>query len=200
MKRWQLGLVVLGLLVLVYGMNVVSQMQRNRTEAEAKAMKESRLAAEQSAREAHGHAPRGPHVVEVPPDTGPQDAPVYLEVFIDPAACHQANVDSLREITDTYGDLVRVDWHDMSDAEVARRSDELRIGCQAAILINGEIDARIEREGGAEIVSFKGPVNSKDFQARDLYAAINAVLEEKGIEAPEQAQNRSGERAAPPAG
>ena len=203
MKKWQLGLVVVGLLVVVYGMNLVSGIQRDRAQAEAKKAEKARRDAMAQAQVGQPTSGPGAHqgdlgkqAFDLPASLGPKGAPVHLEVFVNGTnACHLVNVTFIERFQRVYGKLLRVDWFDMKDPKVAERADRLKIGCEAGITINGQIEMKIDRLGGPRIIGFRGPTGSGDWAKEDLYAAVNLALRQKGLQPSETARKLSNQPA-----
>lgn len=189
MKKWQMGVTVVALLVVVYGMNAVSHARMEKAKAMAKAAK---LAAQQAEIAAARNQPKttGPEkkAFNLPKPTGPTTAPVHLEVFLDATnECHEDNVTALDGIPKLYGKLVRVEWLDTNNPKVADRAAKLRIGCDAGLAINGKTSVEVNRMGGKALVDFKGKTND-GYHVRDVYAAINSILKNKGIAVPAAAR------------
>lgn len=202
MKQWQAAGLVVALLVIVYGMNALNDYRDKRAKAEAQAVKEAKMKAEFAAAEkiAPNIPPHsGPATFKLPPNTGPQDAPIKLEVFVNSAnACHSVGVTLLATLEKIYGKLVRVEWKNMKDPNVARKADELAIGCEAALLINGAIERNVQRTyGGKALVDFRGPIGNK-YRVEDVYASINEILTQKGIAVPPAASEKALAAGGPP--
>jgi type II secretory pathway pseudopilin PulG len=194
LKKWQVPATIVLLLAVFAGLNAVSDYRQQKAKETAKAAETARQAAEAKAAAAHAEThpvQSGPEAFSLPQDSGPATAPVKLEVFINNSnSCHQGNVGMLQEVTKTYGDLLRTEWFSMMKAEVSRRSDELNIGCEAGLLINGQIETKLERMGGKVLVSFRGTPGDK-FKQQDIYLAINAALQQKGKVIPSAAKDKA---------
>jgi len=183
---------IVGLLVVVVGMNTIADMQRQKAQELAKAAEKARMAAEMKAAETdtepHGPTKSGQPAFALPAASGPKTAPVKLEVFINNSnSCHQVNVNEMGKLGKVYGNLLRVEWLSMLKPEVAKRSDLYQIGCEAGLLLDGKIEHKIDRLGGKQIVSFRGPVGDK-YKMGDLYAALNQELTAKGKPVPAAAK------------
>ncbi len=199
-KKWQVGVIVGALLVVVFGLNTVSDLQRQQAEAEREKIEKMRLQAEARARgEIAPHEISGQYagsdiedVFVMPDPSGPPDAPVKLEVFVDAKnGCHLINRTFMESLKDDYGQLLRMEWFDMNDPEAAERSDRALIGCAAGLLINDKIEMQVDTATGRKLVAYRGPVNSVDFTEDEVYAGINAELKEKGHTPPEIAQKKA---------
>lgn len=188
-NKWQPALIVGVLLVVVYGMNVISQKQQQQTKDLAKEAEKIRLEAEAAARSARGITevkPSEPLFV-LPEASGPAGALIKTEIFINRGnSCHQGTMDLLTRLGKVYGDQLRLEWLDMALPEVAERSDALKIGCDAAILINGEITHQVDSRGGKVLKTFRGPIGD-GYTINDVYGAINEVLQSKGQTPPAEA-------------
>lgn len=194
-KKWQLTAMIVGLLVVVVGMNTIADMQRQKAEKLAKAAEKARMDAEMKAAEAnpspHGPTKSSKPAFELPAASGPQTAPIKLEVFINNSnSCHQATVTEIAGLGKVYGNLLRVEWLSMLKPEVTKRSDSYQIGCEAGLLLNDKIEHKITRLGGKQIVNFRGPVGDK-YKIGELYAAINQELQAKGKPIPATAKERA---------
>ncbi|MEN6304603.1 MAG: hypothetical protein ABFD96_17870 [Armatimonadia bacterium] len=195
-KKWQLAATIIGLLVIVVGMNTIADMQRQKAAKLAKEAEKARTQAEMAASEAHAKPEAGDKkstesVFALPAASGPKTAPVKLEVFVNNSnTCHQVNVTEIGDLGKAYGNLLRMEWQSMIDPKVAKRSDMKQIGCDAGLLLNGKIEHKIDRLGGKHIVSFRGPVGDK-YKIADLYAAINQELKAKGKPVPAAAKERA---------
>jgi hypothetical protein len=192
-NKWQPALIIGVLLIVVYGMNVISQKQQEQAKTLAKEAEKARQDAEAAARSAKGvtEEKASEPMFALPPHSGPVDAPAKMEILINRGnSCHQASVDKLREFPGPYGDKLRLEWLDMTQPEVADRSDKLKIGCDAAILIEGKLSRTIESRGGKVLKTFRGPLGD-GYNINDLYAAVNGVLKEKGHTPPPEAVTRA---------
>ena len=188
MRKLQVPLTIAALLLVVLGMNTVADMRQQQAKARAKEVEKVRQQAEMAAAaakgDASGHSGQGAESVafKLPASSGPANAPVKVEIFVNNAnSCHQASV-ALKEIQSVYGDLVRVEWLSMTDPKVTDRSDRLNIGCEAGLVINGN--------GGKALVSFRGPVGDK-YKLSDVYRAVNQALQKKGKRPPTAAVAKS---------
>jgi hypothetical protein len=194
LKKWQIGVVIVALLGVVYGLNAISQAQREKAEALAKEAKKTRQEAEQKALAGKGvrYQGTGKPAFAWPQNTGPEKAPVRIVVFLDGTNhCHEVNVNLLKQVEQTYGKLVRVEWRDMSKLEVKDQADKLHIGCEAGLLINGKVETTVERMGGKTLVDFRGPGGGDKYHNEDLYAAVNLILKSEGLKVPEAAKSRA---------
>jgi hypothetical protein len=195
LKKLQVPLTIVVLLLVVIGMNTVADMRQQQAKQQAKEVEKIRQQAESTAAaakgktdEAAGHGSAA--AFELPANTGPAAAPVKVVVFVnDTNSCHQGST-SLKEIQDIYGKLLRLEWRSMSDAESAELSDKLKIGCEAGLVINGKIEVELEKNGGQVLTSFRGPVGDK-YKVSDVYRAINKVLQEKGKQPPAAAATKA---------
>lgn len=195
-KKWQLTATIVALLVVVVGMNSIADLQRQKAESLAKEAEKARMAAEASAAAAHAKdAPpsdtHGEQAFALPDASGPQTAPVKLEVFVNNTnSCHQVNVTELNALPKAYGKLLRVEWLSMSDPKIAARSDMQQIACDAGLLINGKPEYIIERLGGKMTISFRGPTGDK-YKMGDLYLVINNLLRQQSKAVPAAAQQKA---------
>lgn len=196
LKRLQVPATIVALLLVVIGMNTVADMRQERAREQAKQAEIMRKTAEAKALAAKGEqeaaaAGAGEQVLfDLPPNAGPLNAPVKLEIFVNNAnSCHTVNK-GLEEIQKVYGELLRVEWLSMTDAAVTKRSDDLSIGCEAGLVINNEIEVEIMRDGGKALVSFRGLAGDK-YKVRDVYAAVNRKLQDKGKTPPAEAVARA---------
>lgn len=192
LKKLQVPATIFALLLVVVGMNTIADMRQQRADEQAKQIEIIRNTAEAKALAAKGEqeaaAADKPAQVffELPPNSGPQNAPVKLEIFVNNGnSCHSVNK-GLAEIHQVYGDLLRVEWLSMTDPNITKRSDDLSIGCEAGLVINGKIEMEITRDGGKALVSFRGLAGDK-YKVPDVYAAINTVLVDKGHAPPAEA-------------
>lgn len=192
LKKLRVPATIFALLLVVVGMNTIADMRQQRAEEQAKQVEIIRKTAEAKALAARGEqeaaAAGKPAQVffELPPNSGPQNAPVKLEIFVNNgSSCHSINKD-LEEIQAVYGDLLRVEWLSMTDPDIIKRSDDLSIGCEAGLAINGQIEMEITRDGGKALVPFRGLTGDK-YKVPDVYAAINKLLVDKGHAPPAEA-------------
>ncbi|NPV48524.1 MAG: hypothetical protein HPY69_16415 [Armatimonadetes bacterium] len=198
MKKWQLSLVMVGLLGMVYAMNVVQQKRLEERAALEKAAKEARLKAESthaaklSPALAHSQTHGGGQPsFTVPPPAGPEKAPVKIEVFLDGSnACHATSTE-LSELSKVYGKLVRVVFLNMMKPEVSQKADKLQLGCAAGLAINGKVEMMLKTPNGKRLISFRGPANHDKYRTPDVYLAVNSILESKGIKVPKLAKERT---------
>lgn len=188
MKKWQLSGVIIGLLVLLYGMNYISQMQQEKAKALAKAAEQAKQAAELKATAgaeppSAKHAGKGAAVFQLPQPSGPPTAPIKVEIFVDSSnSCHETSL-QLKDIARVYGSKVRVEYYTISDPKVSERCDKMALGCDAGIAFNGKIELMVRTAVGKKLVSFRGPVGEK-FRPDDVYAAINTLLGSLGKPVP----------------
>ncbi len=192
---WLWG-VVAALVVGVAVMNTYTGEYWAREKAERRMMIDERLLAEARAKlEAEGRLP-GP-MFELPANSGPEDAPVHLTVFINSANdCLEPNAKLLPKVQEVYGELVSIEYLDMVEEDVKRKSDELQLGCDAGIYFNGELQRKAQPGNIVGIREFMGAVDTDRFFTCDVYGAINYMLKEKEIEVPEGGE----ELAEPPPG
>lgn len=198
MKKWQLSLVLVGLLGMVYAMNVVQQKRLEERAALEKAAKEARLQAESAhaGKLSPAMAHSGTHgsakaSFEVPPPAGPENAPVKIDVFLDGSnACHATSTE-LTELSKVYGKLVRVVFLNMMKPEVSQKADKLQLGCAAGLALNGKVEMTLATPNGKRIISFRGPSNHDKYRTPDVYLAVNSLLESKGIKVPAAAKERT---------
>jgi hypothetical protein len=192
LRKWQLAAVVVGLLAVVYAVNVVSQHQQEKRAELEKAAKEARTAAEAkhtgtvkgTPGVAHKSRPGTPAAFALPGSSGPADAPVKVEVFLDLTnSCHEANL-VLKALAKVYGKQVRLTWLDMSQPAVSMRADKLALGCNAGLTVNGKVNMVLDTPKGKRVVAFRGPIDSGKFLTSDVYSAINTVLNRKGLKVP----------------
>lgn len=196
MRKLQVPLTIVALLLVVLGMNTVADMRQQQAKARAKEVEKVRQQAEMAAAaakgDASGHSGQGTQneAFKLPPSSGPAQAPVKVEIFVNNAnSCHQASI-ALKEIQSVYGNLVRVEWLSMTDPKVTERSDRLNIGCEAGLVINGKVENEVIKNGGKALVSFRGPVGDK-YKLSDVYRAVNQALQEKGKRPPAAAVAKS---------
>ena len=188
MKKLQVPLLIVVLLVVVVGMNTVADKRQEQAKTRAKEVEKVRQQAEAAAASAKDKPeataePGAAAAFKLPENSGPADAPVKVEIFVNNTnSCHQPST-SLQGIQDAYGPLVRLEWYSMSDPKVAERSDKLAIGCEAGLAFNGQIEVEMEKNGGRVLTSFRGPVGDK-YKAGDVYRAINTILRQKGKQPP----------------
>ena len=183
---WLWGVVV-ALVVGVALMHTYTTEYWAREKAERKKMVQERALAEARARlEAEGRLPKS--LFELPADSGPEDAPVHLIAFINSANdCLKPNAELLPKVQEVYGDLVSIEYLDMVDEDVKRKSDELQLGCDAGIYFNGELRRKAQPGNIVGIREFMGAVDADRFYTCDAYGAMNYILKEKGIGVPEAA-------------
>jgi len=205
LRKWQLAAVVVGLLGVVYAVNVVSQHQQEQRKELEKAAKEARSAAEAkqggtvkgTPGVTHTSRPGTPPAFPLPKSSGPADAPVKVEVFLDLTnSCHETDL-VLKALGKVYGKLVRLNWLNMSDRAVAAQADKLALGCSAGVTINGKVDMVLDTPKGKRGVAFRGPLDSRKFLTSDVYLAINTVLTRKGLKVPALAMERAAQVSTP---
>jgi hypothetical protein len=189
LRKAQLPLTILGLLLVLGLMNYASDLRQQHAEARAKAVEQARKEAETKAQVAKSGSKPNVHgqgddkAFDLPANSGPVSAPVKLEVFVNNAnSCHASST-TLKDLQQVYGSLLRIEWLSMTDPKVSERSDKLSIGCEAGLIINGRIEVEISRYGGKTLMAFRGPIGDK-YKINDVYAAINAMLVEKGKQPP----------------
>lgn len=190
LRNLQLASIVVVLLVVVYGMNVLTEKRQKAAQAEAKQVERERQAAEAQA-EAKNSPPRkghgGPAAFALPKNSGPATAPVKLEVFLDNSnSCHQSSLDGISGLREAYGTLLRIEWCSTSDPKMSVRADKLALGCEAGLAINGKVEYQVSRNGGKMLVKFRGPTGEK-YRLEDVYAAINQLLAATGRKPPARA-------------
>lgn len=192
MKKLQVPLTIVVLLLVVLGMNTVADMRQKQAQARAKEVEKTRQAAENAASVAkaeaegrtgektgHGAKP----AFKLPANSGPATAPVKLEVFVNDAnSCHESST-SLKALQDIYGQKLRIEWLSMNEPKNSARSDKLAIGCEAGLVINGKIEVQMDKNGGKVLTAFRGPVGDK-YKLSDVYRAINMALTQKGAAPP----------------
>lgn len=199
MKKWQLGVTVVVLLALVGFMNSIAQMRQEKAKAAAKAVADAKQAAEMKAAEAKNaaEAAKKPKVA-LPKPWGLTTAPIKIEVMINSkSSCHASNTSGTEVFREAYGKLVRIEWSDYSNPQTAKRADQLRIGCEASLVINGKVEYPIEKNGGRVVVNFRGPADKAHYSSQDVFLAINAMLKEKGITPPPAALSVAAGKPAP---
>lgn len=189
MKKLQVPLTIVALILLVLGMNTVADKRQEQAKARAKKVEDARRAAELAASTAkaktdkkpagHGSTP----AFKLPPNSGPAGAPVKLEVFVNDANSCQESCTNLKSLQTDYGDLLRMEWCSMNEPKNAERSDKLAIGCEAGLVINGKIEVEMSKNGGKVLLAFRGPVGDK-YKLSDIYRAINMQLAAKGKKPP----------------
>jgi hypothetical protein len=188
-------LTIVGLLVVVVGMNTVADMRAKQAQAELKEAKEAREKAEAAAKSAKEKTAQAegkskPDIFKLPANSGPAEAPVKVEVFLNTSKeCQNVDI-SLRQIPEIYGDLVRLEWSSMSDPKVQTRADKMKLGCEAGMTVNGKIESEVERNGGRVTLSLRGPIGEK-YKPSDLYTLINRELKAKGKEPPAAALTKA---------
>jgi hypothetical protein len=171
-------------------MNYVTDARQKKAQEEAKAVENAKKAAEaaavaKNAPQASAHA--GPAAFALPKNSGPTDAPVQLEIFInDSNTCHEGSVTTFAQLSKLYGKQVRMVWLSTNDPKASAQADKLQIGCEAGLVIDGKIEHEVDKNGGKALVSFRGPVGEK-YQMSDVYLAINADLRAKGKQPPAEA-------------
>jgi hypothetical protein len=195
LRKLQTSLIVILLLGVVYGVNAYDTQRRQKAETLAKEAEKAKRSAEATA--ASKSAPKagpGTHAAAafaLPKSSGAPDAPVKLEIFVNDAnSCHEVSVGVLGDLQKTYGKLLRSEWYTTSDPKASARADKLKIGCEAGLVINGKIEAMVERDGGKALVSFRGPVGDK-YKVEDVYRATNLALRAAGRKPPAAALERA---------
>lgn len=183
-------IVVPSLLGVQFAMNYVTEARAQKAREEAKAVEKAKQAAEiaaasKNAPKSEGHG--GPAAFALPKNSGPTDAPVKLEVFINNSnTCHQGSLTTFDDMSKVYGKLLRVEWLATNNPQAAARADKLKIGCEAGLVIDGKIECQVEKNGGKALVSFRGPAGEK-YQMSDVYLVINTELKTKGKQPPAEA-------------
>ena len=186
MKKWQLSGVIVGLLVVLYGLNVVTQLQQEKAQKLAKAAAAAKQAAEQKAasKVPDKHAGKaGPALFKLPRPLGPAGAPIKIEVFVDNTnSCHQASL-QLQDLGKIYGSKLRVEFYNMGDPKVSERTDKLALGCDAGLAFNGKVELMVRTAVGKKLIAFRGPAGDK-YRPADVYAAVNTLLAGMGKPVP----------------
>jgi hypothetical protein len=185
-------LIVLLLILGIYGLNAVMQGQWEDIKARREEELERRRRADLGLPPPSDEPQTPPSAFEVPPDTGPDDAPVRLEVYVNSSNdCLASVVYVIKPLSDVYGDLVQIDYRDTLDPEVRAESDDRQIGCEAAIFFNGENVVKAQPGNLTGAKRFQGPPDETDYSTGDVYGAINYILREAGIEPPAEAISRA---------
>ena len=201
MKKLQVAVLVIALLAVIGGMNYYDGLRRDEA---AKLAKEAKAAEEKAEREKaaklapKGEAAQGPALFPLPKSSGPQDAPVKLDIYVNNSKdCHEGSVSMLNPLQHTYGKLLRVEWHNVHDPKLAKQIESLKIACEAGLVINGKVEQVVESNGGKTLVSFRGPVGEK-YKIDEVYGAINGCLIAKGKKPPALALEKAKSASAPP--
>lgn len=183
--------VIAGIVFLLVGgvcaFNAVMQGVWDREEAARKAFLEARRQEElASAPSAASEPPKS--VFDVPPDTGPANAPVHVVVYFNSTnPCLEDVVKAVSTAVAVYGDLLRIDYRDTLDPEIQTEADGKQIGCESAIYFNGENVRRAQPGEIAGLKRFQGPPGDGNYSVCDIYGAINYLLEDAGIKPPPEA-------------
>ncbi len=195
MNRTKRKHAIAGILVLLvgglYALNAVIQASWEREKADRKALLEARR------REELGLPPTtepqaNEKAFEIPPNSGPSDAPVRIAVYFNSTnGCLKSVVDSVAEAATIYGDLVHVAYRDTLEPDVQTDADAKQIGCESAIFFNGEMVRRAQPGEFAGLKKFQGPPNEGNYATSDIYGAINYLLEDADVEAPAEARVRA---------
>ncbi len=186
-KAWLWGAVI-ALVVAVALMNTYAGEYWQRQKAARRQMVAERTQAETQAKlEAEGRIPKS--VFELPEDSGPDDAPVQLTVFINSSNdCLPPNAELLQKVQEVYGELVSIRYLDMIHKEVQRQADERQLGCDAGIYFNGELRRKAQPGNIVGVREFMGAVDTDRFYSCDVYGAVNYILDDKGRQVPEAAR------------
>jgi hypothetical protein len=186
--------VVVGLLGMVYVMNIIQQKRLDEHAALEKAAKEARQKAEGlragklSPAAAHSAIKSGPASFPIPKPAGPESAPIQIDVFLDGTnSCHATSTE-LVKLSSVYGKSVHVDFLDMSKPEVAKRADKLQLGCAAGLAINEKVELTLNTPNGKRVITYRGPANMDQYRTADVYLAVNTLLAAKGIGVPAEAK------------
>lgn len=192
MNRTKRKHVIAGILIILvgglYALNAVIQASWEREKADRKALLEARRREEAGVPPTTD--PETPQkAFEVPPDSGPVDAPVRVAVYFNSTnGCLEGVVDAAAEAAAIYGDLVHVDYRDTIEPDVQTEADTKQIGCESAIFFNDEMVRRAQPGEFAGLKKFQGPPEEGNYTVSDIYGAINYLLEDAGIEPPAEAR------------
>ena len=195
MNRTKRKHVIAGILILLvgglYALNALVQATWEREKADRKALLEERRRQELGL-----PAPSDPQTPEkafdVPPNSGPADAPVQIAVYFNSTnGCLKSVVDAVAEAAVIYGNLVHVDYRDTIEPDVQTDADARQIGCESAIFFNGEMVRRAQPGEFAGLKKFQGPPDEGNYAISDIYGAINYLLADVGIEAPAEARAKA---------
>ena len=112
---------------------------------------------------------------------GPEDAALKLEVFYDEDnPCMAEFEPTMKGIAEQYAPHVRVEFKPTSKEENMLRSQEVRLGCEAGIAINGEVVKKAPGEEG--LIAFRGPPGQKDFTSQQLRDVVEDELRTRGLQ------------------
>ncbi len=173
MKRIKFVFVFVGVLVLLALANYAFKMDP------------TQLAARGVGKDAHHHDASDEHaeapVAAIAP-LGPEGAPVTIEVFYaGEAACREKFLPIMSEVNATYGDNVRIDFRDLTDAEVNARARDMTLQARPGLTINGETIVKVPGAGSFGTVVFSGSPEDRNWAPDMLHKAIEAELTARGI-------------------
>jgi hypothetical protein len=139
------------------------------------ANKEAQAAA--ANREAMNQSP-----LTLPGPSGSEKAPIQMLVFIKGGdECHTPGVQMVEGAKWRYPGQLRVVYYDTRDPENARKALAQKISCTMGVVLNGSTSFKMPGRGSYGLVDFQGPPTHGKYTMDDLYAAIEMLLKEKGI-------------------
>ncbi len=130
-----------------------------------------------------GAEPMLPAYTELPEPYGPEDAPIKVEVYMQGGdQCHAPTIDMMKRAEEKYPGQLRVIFYDTRKPEIAQEALERKVSCEVGIFLNGENTVRVPGRGKYGVLTFQGPPGHSGYTPDDLFAAIEYMLEKKGID------------------
>lgn len=176
-KKAITAVVVVALLAGIAGFNYV--MQRDPAQLAARGVGQGGHSHDHGHDHEHEDMPTAEQLLE---PIGPEDAPVTIEVLsFDLGEIEQLLRPMMGHIASTYGDRVRVKFHDPGTDEYARLLEEVTSGVGAGLVINGEMVKQVP-EADLGLLAFVGSPAMDDWGEREVRLAIEHELRVRGID------------------
>ena len=150
-RKFRIPVIVVVLLGVLYAMNAVAQWRQAKAEQAQAAVRKAKEDAELKVAKAVGPAPHNPDgkpIFTMPSNTGPENAPVRIEAFLDRTNDCHSHLEGLKYVGQVYGKLVRIVYLDMMDRKITERADKLKLGCEAGLAVNGQVRRGRDGAGG----------------------------------------------------
>ena len=122
---------------------------------------------------------------QLPADVGSEDANVALEVFLqEGVGCHTSSLFTGIAISEIDPDRIRVDFVDTTTQDGHERLNEVKMGCEQGMAVNGKVKFTVPAAGDeagdrkGRVVYLNGGHGKEKWSPTDLFHVLDAALAE----------------------